>query len=220
MERMKGTQGHAAEPSMNVWTGICGIVITWLMRMGKGCAGPVQEEYTKNKRGAKASSPAKRTIQQRRLIQQRIRRWNKTRKVKRDDKDRKKYRQKVRASLRWMRKKCRTEAKEANIREGRNRVKKKREKNMKRKGGAGGRGRARTVEAMAGALQKLEGNEAPTENDIQLEKKWRAAIQETVKAHGIPVTDDEFRGLGEGVQYTHGRLTRGGSWGGGRNTKH
>eukprot|EP00965_Chrysotila_dentata_P201055 6180354-Pleurochrysis_carterae.AAC.1 len=142
-----------------------------------------------------------------------------------------------------MRRKCRTEAKEANIRECKNRVKKTKEKNIKRKGGgAGGRGRARTVEAsnveeeimrdigvpqytwgdgscwlwaVAGALHKLEGKEAPTENDIQLEKEWRAEIQDTVKAHGIPITDDEFRGLGEGVQYTHGKLTRGGTWGGG-----
>eukprot|EP00965_Chrysotila_dentata_P087108 2875895-Pleurochrysis_carterae.AAC.1 len=29
------------------------------------------------------------------------------------------------------------------------------------------------------------------------------------------MTEDEFRGLGEGVQYTRGKLTRGGTWGGG-----
>eukprot|EP00965_Chrysotila_dentata_P122072 4035472-Pleurochrysis_carterae.AAC.1 len=52
--------------------------------------------------------------------------------------------------------------------------------------------------AVAGALQKLEGEEGPTENDIKLEKEWRAAIQDTVKAHGIPMTDDDFRGQGEG----------------------
>eukprot|EP00965_Chrysotila_dentata_P090606 2990784-Pleurochrysis_carterae.AAC.1 len=113
---------------------------------------------------------------------------------------------------------------------------------MRRKGGAGRRGKARTVHAsnveeelicnigapqytwgdgscwlwaVAGALHKLEGNENPTENDIRLEREWRAAIQEIVKTHGMPMTDDEFRGLGEGVQYTRGRLTRGGTWGGG-----
>eukprot|EP00965_Chrysotila_dentata_P000241 7365-Pleurochrysis_carterae.AAC.1 len=113
---------------------------------------------------------------------------------------------------------------------------------MRRKGGAGGRGRARAVHAsnveeelmrgigvpqntwgdgscwlwaVAGALHKLEGDESPTDNDMRLEKEWRAAIQDTVKAHGLPMTDDDFRGLGEGVQYTHGRLTRGGTWGGG-----
>eukprot|EP00965_Chrysotila_dentata_P104887 3464500-Pleurochrysis_carterae.AAC.1 len=69
--------------------------------------------------------------------------------------------------------------------------------------------------AVAGALHKLEGKERPTENDIRLEKEWRAAIQDIVKTHGIPMTEDEFRDLGEGVQYTNGRLTRGGTWGGG-----
>eukprot|EP00965_Chrysotila_dentata_P185025 6108231-Pleurochrysis_carterae.AAC.1 len=39
------------------------------------------------------------------------------------------------------------EAKEANIKEGRDRAKKLKGINMKRKGGAGGGGRARTVEA-------------------------------------------------------------------------
>eukprot|EP00965_Chrysotila_dentata_P096776 3198409-Pleurochrysis_carterae.AAC.1 len=64
--------------------------------------------------------------------------------------------------------------------------------------------------AVAGAVQKLEGKEVPTEKDIQLEKEWRAAIQNVVKTHGIPITDEDLRGLGDGVQYTHGRLTRGG----------
>eukprot|EP00965_Chrysotila_dentata_P182704 6032699-Pleurochrysis_carterae.AAC.1 len=64
--------------------------------------------------------------------------------------------------------------------------------------------------AVAGALRKLEGEEVPTEKDIQLEKEWRAAIKHVVKTQGIPITDEDLRGLGEGVQYTHGRLTRGG----------
>eukprot|EP00965_Chrysotila_dentata_P046213 1536195-Pleurochrysis_carterae.AAC.1 len=76
---------------------------------------------------------------------------------------------------------------------------------MKRKGGAGGPGKARAVYAsnieeeilkdigtpqqtwgdgscwlwaVAGALNKLEGREVPTERDIQLEREWRAAIQD------------------------------------------
>eukprot|EP00965_Chrysotila_dentata_P148688 4909908-Pleurochrysis_carterae.AAC.1 len=239
----KGINSHVAETLANAWISICGIAVTWLMRTTKGCAGPEQGKRTKNRGGAKVSKRAKRAIQLRRLVHQRIRRWNKTRKVKYHDKERRKYRHKVRASLRWMQRKGSAEqAKEANIREGRNRVKKTREKIMKRKGGAGGRGKAKTVEfsnveeelmkdigvpkytwgdgscwlwAVAGALQKLEGKEAPTENDIQLEKEWRAAIKDTIITHGIPITDDELRGLREGVQYTHGKLKRGGAWGGG-----
>eukprot|EP00965_Chrysotila_dentata_P081589 2694059-Pleurochrysis_carterae.AAC.1 len=86
---------------------------------------------------------------------------------------------------------------------------------MKRRGGAGGRGRARAVDAIAGALNKLEGREVPTENDLQLEKEWRAAIQEIVRTHGIPMSEEEFQGLSEGVQYTQGKLAKGGTWGGG-----
>eukprot|EP00965_Chrysotila_dentata_P066225 2191715-Pleurochrysis_carterae.AAC.1 len=153
-----------------------------------------------------------------------------------------KYRQKIRASKRWIRKRVITEAKEANIREGRKRGRQKREKDERRRGGAGGGGRARALNAssieeehmrdigapqytwwdgscwlwaVAGALHKLEGKEGPTEKDIQLEKDWRAEIQDTVRAHGIPMAEDELRGLSEGVQYTQGRLTRGGTWGGG-----
>eukprot|EP00965_Chrysotila_dentata_P169136 5584891-Pleurochrysis_carterae.AAC.1 len=213
-------------------------LITWLTRMGKERAELEQEKHKKKTWGEKVSSRTARKIPQRRIIQQRIRRWNKTRKVK--DKDRKKYRHKVRSSLQWMRGK--TEAMEANIREGGNRTKKMRKENVKRKGGAGGKGRARMVEtsnveeelmrdigvpqytwgdgscwlwAVAGALQKLERKGIPTEKDRQLEREWRAAIQDVVKTHGIPITDEDLQGMGEGVQYTHGRLTRGGTWGGG-----
>eukprot|EP00965_Chrysotila_dentata_P025770 855846-Pleurochrysis_carterae.AAC.1 len=131
---------------------------------------------------------------------------------------------------------------EANLREGRNRAKKMKEGDVKRKGGAGGNSIARRVKAsyveeelmrdigvpehtwgdgscwlwaVAGALQKLEGKEVPTEKDVQLEKEWRTALQDIIKTHDIPYTDEDLRGLGEGVQYTHGRLTRGGTWGGG-----
>eukprot|EP00965_Chrysotila_dentata_P194813 6176598-Pleurochrysis_carterae.AAC.4 len=249
MERRKRTNKHAVEyfVTVYVWIGICGIGIKWLVIRGKGGVGTERKERLKNKEGAKANDRANKNIRQQRLIQQRIRRWNKTRIVKYYDKDRKKYRHKSRASLPWSRRNYNTEANQANLRERRNRVKMTREENMKRNGGAGGRGRARAVEAsyieeelvrdisvpqhtwgdgscwlwaVAGALRILEGKEGPTENDIKLEKKWRIAIQDTVKAHGIPMTDDEVRGLGEGVHYTHGRLVRGGTWGGGRNTKH
>eukprot|EP00965_Chrysotila_dentata_P105952 3499174-Pleurochrysis_carterae.AAC.1 len=119
MKRQKGIK------LVNVWICICGIGITWLRRRGKGRARAEQGEHKKNKRGVKSSAQAVRSIQLRRLIQQRIRRWNKTRKVKSDDKDRKKYRHKARASLRWIRRKCGTNAKEANIRESKNRAKEK-----------------------------------------------------------------------------------------------
>eukprot|EP00965_Chrysotila_dentata_P045454 1509994-Pleurochrysis_carterae.AAC.2 len=91
----------------------------------------------KNKGEANATM-AEMKLRQRRLIQQRIRRWQRTGKVTCDDKDRKKYRHKIRASLQWLRRKVSTEAKELNIRECRNRGKTTNDKNMKRKGGAGG----------------------------------------------------------------------------------
>eukprot|EP00965_Chrysotila_dentata_P096682 3195040-Pleurochrysis_carterae.AAC.1 len=78
MERKKGTRKHAAKPSVKAWIGICGFVIIWFTRVGKERAGPEHEEHKKNKGGEKASSRAARKIQQRRLIQQRIKRWNKT----------------------------------------------------------------------------------------------------------------------------------------------
>eukprot|EP00965_Chrysotila_dentata_P110452 3649413-Pleurochrysis_carterae.AAC.1 len=113
---------------------------------------------------------------------------------------------------------------------------------MERRGGAGGRGCARTVNAsdieeeilkdigvpqqtwgdgscwlwaVAGAMNKLEGSESPTENDIQLEKEWRTAIQNIVWTRGIPMSEEDFQGLREGVQYAQGRLMKGGTWGGG-----
>eukprot|EP00965_Chrysotila_dentata_P053301 1769170-Pleurochrysis_carterae.AAC.1 len=80
MERMKRNKRHAVRPLVNACSGICWIVITWFIRMGKGRAGTEQDEHRKNKGGTKASRRAIRKIQQRKLIQQRIRRWNKTRK--------------------------------------------------------------------------------------------------------------------------------------------
>eukprot|EP00965_Chrysotila_dentata_P138696 4587858-Pleurochrysis_carterae.AAC.1 len=215
-------------------------LLSWLTKVGKGQAESEQEEHERNRWREKASSRAANKIQQRRIIQRRIQICNKTRNVK--AKDRKKYRHKVRASLQWMRRKLRTEAMEANLREGRNRAETRNEGKVKRKGGAGGRGEARMVEAsnveeelmrdigvpqytwgdgscwlwaVAGALQKLEGKEVPTANDIRLEKEWRAAIQDVITTHGIPITDEDLRGLKKGVQYMYGKLTRGGTWGGG-----
>eukprot|EP00965_Chrysotila_dentata_P260100 6213783-Pleurochrysis_carterae.AAC.3 len=110
----------------------------------------------------------------------------------------KKYRHKIRASKCWLQKQSNTEAKEANSRECRERGRKTRHEDTRRRGGAGGRGRARAVSAssieeeimkdigvpqqtwgdgscwlwaVAGALHKLEGNEGPTENDINLKKE-------------------------------------------------
>eukprot|EP00965_Chrysotila_dentata_P065056 2156844-Pleurochrysis_carterae.AAC.1 len=140
-------KGSAVGTLVNVWSGICYMACTWLMRKGKGRASTEQSGHRKKKGGSKASRRAIRMTQQRRLTQQRIRRWNKTRKVNKGDKDRKKYRHKVRASLRWMRMIDGMEAKETNIKEGRDRVKTRSCVNMKRKGGAGGERRARTVEA-------------------------------------------------------------------------
>eukprot|EP00965_Chrysotila_dentata_P047494 1575078-Pleurochrysis_carterae.AAC.1 len=36
-----------------------------------------------------------------------------------------------------------------------------------------------------------------------------------VRGSGIPMTEEEIKGLSEGVQYTQGRLKKGGTWGGG-----
>eukprot|EP00965_Chrysotila_dentata_P048031 1593273-Pleurochrysis_carterae.AAC.2 len=119
-----------------------------------------------------ANAKANKRTRQRRLIQQRIRKWNKATKRKYDGKDRMQYRHKVRASKRWqqrkdtseanranakesrkrggrkcMRRKCRTEAREANYRQGKNRAEMMKEGHVKRKGGAEGRKGARMVKA-------------------------------------------------------------------------
>eukprot|EP00965_Chrysotila_dentata_P259283 6213507-Pleurochrysis_carterae.AAC.2 len=69
--------------------------------------------------------------------------------------------------------------------------------------------------AVAGAMGKLEGTAGPTEKDIQLERTWRRIIRDTVLEHGLPMTEEEIDGLVDGVQYEQGRLTKGGTWGGG-----
>eukprot|EP00965_Chrysotila_dentata_P179971 5942090-Pleurochrysis_carterae.AAC.1 len=61
---------------------------------------PEERKSNGNDRGTKKETRAKKAIWQRRRIQQSIRRWNKTRKIKHDGKDWKKYRHKVRASKR------------------------------------------------------------------------------------------------------------------------
>eukprot|EP00965_Chrysotila_dentata_P122811 4059087-Pleurochrysis_carterae.AAC.1 len=148
----------------------------------------------KNKRGTKANTKANNRTRLRRLTQQRIRRWNKARNRKYDEHPNDGYGGEAQL----------TEAKEANTRECRKRGREKREKDTRRRGGSGGRGRARAVNAssteevlmmdigvpqytwgdgscwlwaVAGALHKLEGREGPTEKDIQLEKECRAEIQ-------------------------------------------
>eukprot|EP00965_Chrysotila_dentata_P079975 2637797-Pleurochrysis_carterae.AAC.1 len=138
---MEGTKQQTV--LLIVYVGV--ILFTWLSRVGKERAESEQEEHKRNRGGEKADSRASGKIQQRRMIQRRIQRWNKTRKVK--DKDWKKYRHKVRAFLPWMRRECRTEAMEANFREGRNRAETMEEGNVKRKGGAGGIRGARMVKA-------------------------------------------------------------------------
>eukprot|EP00965_Chrysotila_dentata_P060193 1995831-Pleurochrysis_carterae.AAC.1 len=190
----------------------------------------------------KTEARTKLAEQRRRLIQRRIKKWNKECIRKYDGKDRRKYRHKVRASNRWLKRRGKTEAKEANAREHRRHRRGKGRKDTRRRGGAGHRREARPVHvskveeelmkdigvpqhtwgdgscwlwAVAGALQQLEGKECPTENDIQLEREWRAAIQDVVKTRGIPITEAELQGLGEGVRYEQGRLMKGGTWGGG-----
>eukprot|EP00965_Chrysotila_dentata_P257616 6212942-Pleurochrysis_carterae.AAC.1 len=145
MEWTKGHKGPEVKTPWYVWSGVCCMAFTWLMRKGKGRAKTEPGEHREEKGGSKASRCVSRMTQQRRLTQQRMRRWNKTRKVNQGDKDRKKYRHKVRASLRWMRRNDDgVEATEANIKEGRNRARTLKGINKKRKGGAGGGTKART----------------------------------------------------------------------------
>eukprot|EP00965_Chrysotila_dentata_P043317 1439726-Pleurochrysis_carterae.AAC.1 len=130
----------------------------------------------------------------------------------------------------------------ANIREQRKRAGEAQQQNGRRKGGVGRGKGARPVYAsnieeelmkdigvpqhtwgdgsywlgaVAGTRGQLEGKEGPTENDIQVERAWRAAIQVAVKEHGITMLEEEYKGLSEGVQYSEGRLVKGGTWGGG-----
>eukprot|EP00965_Chrysotila_dentata_P117691 3888860-Pleurochrysis_carterae.AAC.1 len=67
-------------------------IITGLARAGKERGASEQREHKRNKRGEWANSRAASVTHQRRMVQRRIQRWNKTRKVK--DKDWKKYRHK------------------------------------------------------------------------------------------------------------------------------
>eukprot|EP00965_Chrysotila_dentata_P041833 1388011-Pleurochrysis_carterae.AAC.1 len=157
MERTNGVKRRTLLPLMYVFAYVCGMCAAWLNRKKLSKCG--EGEYTENKRGTKMNTKANKKIRQRRLIQQRIRRWTKACKREYDGKDRMKYRHKVRASKRWQQRKGTTEAKtannmerrkrteEANNKKGRNRAKKMKKANLKRKGGAGGRGRAKKVEA-------------------------------------------------------------------------
>eukprot|EP00965_Chrysotila_dentata_P073097 2415738-Pleurochrysis_carterae.AAC.1 len=64
-------------------------------------------------------------------------------------------------------------------------------------------------------MGQLEGKNGPTENDINLERARRKEIRDTVRKQGLPMTKDEINKESEGVQYTPGKLTKGGTWGGG-----
>eukprot|EP00965_Chrysotila_dentata_P015064 498682-Pleurochrysis_carterae.AAC.2 len=152
-----------------------------------------RENGKKHKRATKAGTQDRKKLLQRRTTQSRIREWCKACRNKHDGKDRMKYRHKVRASKRWLRMRSPKEAWKANSREHTKHEGKPQDKDMKRRGGAGGCGIARTVNAsdiekeisndvgvpqltwgdgscwlwaVAGALNKLEGREFPTENDI------------------------------------------------------
>eukprot|EP00965_Chrysotila_dentata_P002722 88561-Pleurochrysis_carterae.AAC.1 len=147
MEGMKRTKRQTAEPcasvciwvcGIGIWTCIGGTCIALLTRDKKGLTRPVSEERGSNKNEGETKTEARvrKANRQRRLIQQRIRRWNKTRKSKYGGKERKKYRHKVRASKRWLwgRSRNDTEAKEANNREHRKCRRKTGGRDMRRKG--------------------------------------------------------------------------------------
>eukprot|EP00965_Chrysotila_dentata_P236770 6201522-Pleurochrysis_carterae.AAC.1 len=152
------------------------------------------------------------------------------------------HRSKVRASKRWMQQRSRNEAVVVVLRE-RNRLRTGDHGGLgRRKGGAGKRKVATPFTtnscddelmkdigvpqytwgdgscwlwAVAGAMGKLEGTTGQTENGTQLERTWRRDIRATVLEHELPMTTEEIDKLEEGVQYEQGRLTKGGTWGGG-----
>eukprot|EP00965_Chrysotila_dentata_P141659 4681444-Pleurochrysis_carterae.AAC.1 len=108
---------------------------------------PGEGEDKKRKRATKAERQDRKKRLQRRSTQRRIRNWCKECRYKYDGKDRMKYRHKVRASKRWLRMCNPSEAWRANKREHKKHVGKPQVTDMRRKGGAGGRGIARAVDA-------------------------------------------------------------------------
>eukprot|EP00965_Chrysotila_dentata_P196509 6177619-Pleurochrysis_carterae.AAC.1 len=141
------------------------------------------------------------------------------RKLKYDGKNRRKYRNKVKASKRWLQQKDKREAEEAINKERRRRPRRTKDKRGERKGGAGWNPLARPVYAssieegvmkvigvpqrtwgdgscwlwaVAGALGILESKEWPTNQDIRVEREWRGAIRDTVRERGIPMTEDDI----------------------------
>eukprot|EP00965_Chrysotila_dentata_P199330 6179311-Pleurochrysis_carterae.AAC.4 len=152
----------------------------------------------RSKGGAKEEKRARKLRKQRRMTLIRIMYWRKSRKVRYDGKDRRKYRNEARASKRWLQRRIKKEAEEVSSRERKRRTRETRDKDGRRKGGAGRGGMARPVLAssteensirkigvpqhtwgdgscwlwaVAGARGKLEGREGPTENDLILERE-------------------------------------------------
>eukprot|EP00965_Chrysotila_dentata_P118142 3904803-Pleurochrysis_carterae.AAC.1 len=223
--------GRTLRGSWNAWTHvktctlICCISIAWFMRLRRREVHASNNAARNEQRETRKTMQYKRLREQRRWTQSIIRNWQLARKLTYDGKNRRKYRNKVRASKRWFRHKHMKEAEEANIRERQRRPGKTQEKGVIRKGGAGENSPARPVYAssteegvmriigvpqhtwgdgscwlwaVAGALGMLEGKEGPTDKDIKLEREWREAIRDTVRERGIPMTTDELNGLSEG----------------------
>eukprot|EP00965_Chrysotila_dentata_P056893 1887752-Pleurochrysis_carterae.AAC.1 len=236
--------------SMKVWT----LTVTWLLlscfcnerikRRDARRDWPKQNaaKKTRNKREIRKARRRSKLRQQRRQTQNCIKKWQAARKLKYDEKNRKKYRNKVRASKRWSQQKDKKGAEEAIKRERGRCAGRTKEGGGERKGGAGWNPLAKPVHAsnieegvmqvigvpqrtwgdgscwlwaVAGALGILEGKEGPTDKDIRLEREWRGMIRDTVRERGMPMTEEDINGLSMGVQYEQGRLIRGGTWGGG-----
>eukprot|EP00965_Chrysotila_dentata_P133190 4404570-Pleurochrysis_carterae.AAC.1 len=223
--RIMGNVGDNVMLLLAVFFGMC-IGRNYLVRftrmvMEDTCNPQGEREHRKYNR----TSRDRKKLLQRRSTHRRIRKWRTACRKKYDGKDRTKYRHKVRASKRWLRTRSLKEAWKANIREHKKHVRRPRDKDMKRRGGAGGRRAAKMVNAsdiekeilndvgvpqqtwgdgscwiwaVAGALNKIEGREYPTEKDLQLEKEWRNAIQDIVHTHGIPMSEEDLQGLREG----------------------
>eukprot|EP00965_Chrysotila_dentata_P183988 6074961-Pleurochrysis_carterae.AAC.1 len=118
--RIRGFVGHAAMALLTVFVGlyIGRICQTWLTRVetGERCNPSGGKECKQHKRETKAGKQDRKKILQRRLIQRRIRRWYKACRHSYDGKIRMKYRQKVRASKRWLKMRSTREAGKANSR--------------------------------------------------------------------------------------------------------
>eukprot|EP00965_Chrysotila_dentata_P035100 1168127-Pleurochrysis_carterae.AAC.1 len=82
LQRTRGNKGSATMLIVHTLVCMCWIGFTWLKHGKKQSTSSedVEKEHAKNRRETKAKNKARERIRRRRLIQQRIREWNKARK--------------------------------------------------------------------------------------------------------------------------------------------